>query len=184
MVFKIFGLKAVCLAATVLLIAACETPVDENADAAGSGGSKQTTMVHKHKSQPKIAKTGAAKEQGVLPGSQEDLVLNVGNQIQFGYDKSNLQTSARRVVERWAEWMQQYPAVTVTIEGHCDERGTRDYNLGLGERRADSARKYLIALGINGDRIGTISYGKERPHCVSSNEDCYSQNRRDMLVVN
>ena len=83
-----------------------------------------------------------------------------------------------------ADWLQQYPAVTVTIEGHCDERGTREYNLGLGERRADSARKYLIALGVNADRIGTISYGKERPACVSSNEACWSQNRRGMLLVN
>jgi peptidoglycan-associated lipoprotein len=175
MVFEKFALKAACLAATILLVAACETPVEEKADASGAGAA--TTMTTETK--PK-----AMMESKVVPGSQEDLVLNVGSQIQFAYDKSNLRADARRVVERWADWLRQYPAVTVTIEGHCDERGTREYNLGLGERRADSARKYLIALGINADRMGTISYGKERPLCVSSNEACYSQNRRDMLLVN
>jgi len=108
----------------------------------------------------------------------------VGNQIQYDYDQSTLRSDSRQVVERWADWLRQYPAVTVTIEGHCDERGTREYNLGLGERRADAARKYLIALGINADRVGTISYGKERPVCVSSNDGCYAQNRRGMLLVN
>ncbi|MDA1097620.1 MAG: peptidoglycan-associated lipoprotein Pal [Proteobacteria bacterium] len=178
MVFKKFALKAACLAATMLLVAACETPVEEKADASGTGSAKQSTTAMT-KAEPK-----AAMESKVIPGSQEDLVLNVGGQIQFDYDKSNLRTGDRRIVERWADWLQQYPAVTVTIEGHADERGTREYNLGLGERRADSARKYLIALGINADRIATISYGKERPLCVSSNEACWAQNRRDMLLVN
>jgi peptidoglycan-associated lipoprotein len=183
MVFEKFALKEACLAATILLVAACETPVEEKADTSGSGGAKQTTMMKK---EPKTEMKPMAKSTApqVMPGSQEDLVLNVGSQIQFGYDQSNLRDGDRKVVERWADWLKQYPAVTVTIEGHCDERGTREYNLGLGERRADSARKYLIALGINADRIGTISYGKERPLCVSSNDACYSQNRRDMLLVN
>lgn len=174
MVFEKFAVKAVCLAATILLVAACETPVEEKADTSGTGAAKETMA---KKAEPMM-------ERKVVPGSQEDLVLNVGAQIHFDYDKSNLRTEDRRIVERWADWLKQYPAVTVTIEGHCDERGTREYNLGLGERRADSARKYLIALGINADRIGNISYGKERPVCVSSNEACWSQNRRDMLIVN
>jgi peptidoglycan-associated lipoprotein len=178
MVFEKFALRAACLAATILLVAACETAVEEKAEVSGTGSAKQATTATT-KAEPK-----AMMESKVIPGSQEDLVLNVGGQIQFDYDKSNLRPDARQVVERWADWLQQYPAVTVTIEGHCDERGTREYNLGLGERRADSARKYLIALGINADRVGTISYGKERPSCVSSNEACWSQNRRDMLLVN
>ena len=179
MVFEKFALKAACLAATILLVAACETPVEEKADTSGSGGAKQSTMQKAPKTEMKA--TMAPK---VIPGSQEDLVLNIGSQVHYDYDRSNLRPDARQVVERWADWLQQYPAVTVTIEGHCDERGTREYNLGLGERRADSARKYLIALGVNADRIGTISYGKERPACVSSNEACWSQNRRGMLLVN
>ncbi len=183
MVFEKFALKAVCLAATILLVAACETPVEEKADASGTGGAKQETKMAKDAGASKgDAKSGMKPK--AVPGSQEDLVLKVGNQIQYDYDQSTLLPDSRQMVERWAEWMQQYPAVTVTIEGHCDERGTREYNLGLGERRADAARKYLIALGVNADRVGTISYGKERPLCVSSNESCYSQNRRGMLMVN
>ena len=181
MVFEKFALKAACLAATILLVAACETPVEEKADASGSGGAKQSTTTMQKAPKTETKATMAPK---VAPGSQEDLVLNVGSQIHYDYDQSNLRTDARQVVERWADWLKQYPAVTVTIEGHCDERGTREYNLGLGERRADSARKYLIALGVNADRIGTISYGKERPACVSSNKACWSQNRRGMLLVN
>ena len=183
MVFEKFALKAACLAATILLVAACETPVEEKADASGSGGAKQETKMVK-KAEMKKAEMKPVMEQKVVPGSQEDLVLNVGNQIQYDYDQSTLYSDSRQVVERWADWLRQYQAVTVTIEGHCDERGTREYNLGLGERRADAARKYLIALGINADRVGTISYGKERPVCVSSNDGCYAQNRRGMLLVN
>ena len=183
MVFEKFALKAACLAATILLVAACETPVEEKADTSGAGTASQASAPAKATMESK-AVPGSQKPSGPVPGSQEDLVLNVGGQIHFDYDKSNLRTGDRRIVERWAMWLKQYPSVTVTIEGHCDERGTREYNLGLGERRADSARKYLIALGINADRVGNISYGKERPLCVSSNEACYTQNRRDMLIVN
>ena len=182
MVFEKFALKAACLAATILLVAACETPVEEKADTSGTGGARQETkMVKKAEMKAEMKSTMEPK---VAPGSQEDLVLNVGSQIQYDYDQSVLRSDSRQVVERWAKWLQQYPAVTVTIEGHCDERGTREYNLGLGERRADAARKYLIALGVNADRVGTISYGKERPLCVSSNDGCWAQNRRGMLLVN
>ena len=174
MVFEKFALKAVCLAATILLVAACETPVEEKADASGTGSAKQMT-----KAEPK-----AMMESKVAPGSQEDLVLNVGSQIQFAYDKSNLRTNARRTVERWADWMQQYPAVTVTIEGHCDERGTREYNLALGERRATAARDYLIAFGLNSSRLRTTSYGKERPYALGHNEESWGLNRRSVTVVN
>ena len=120
----------------------------------------------------------------IVPGSQEDLVLNVGDRVYFDFDKSDLTPDSRKRVEAWAAWLKQYPSVTVTVEGHCDERGTREYNIGLGERRSDSARRYLVALGINPDRIGTVSYGKERPVCATSNESCWSQNRRGVLVVN
>ena len=188
MVFEKFALKAACLAATILLVAACETPVEEGKQTSGTGGAKQETQVAKSGQDKKTpmekAEIKTSMENKVVPGSQEDLVLKVGDQIQFDLDKSVLRADARQIVERWADWLQQYPAVMVTIEGHCDERGTREYNLGLGERRADAARKFLIALGVNGDRIGTISYGKERPLCVSSNEGCWAQNRRGMLLVN
>lgn len=177
MSFKMLGLKAVTLAAAVFLVAACETPVEETADTTGTGAAtqQQTTQAQPAPQQP---------VQRVIPGSQEDLVLNVGDRVFFDFDKSDLKPDARATIERWADWLKQYPDVTVTIEGHCDERGTREYNLGLGERRANSAFNYLVALGVNPDRVGTISYGKERPVCISSNEACWSQNRRGVLVVN
>ena len=172
-----FGLKALTLAAVIVLVAACETPVEESAGATGTGAAQTQTS-------QSSAGTTTSGARGVLPGSQEDLVLNVGDRVFFEFDKSDLTPEARATVERWASWLKQYPEVTVTVEGHCDERGTREYNLGLGERRANSAKNYLIALGVNPDRVGTISYGKERPVCVSSNEACWSQNRRGVMVVN
>ena len=183
MAFVNFAKKAACLAAAILLVAACETPVEETQNTSGSGGAKQETKMAKHK-HAHMEKEKSSIDNKVLPGSQEDLVLKIGNQIQFDLDKSVLRDDARQTVKRWSDWLRQYPAVTVTIEGHCDERGTREYNLGLGERRADAARKYLIALGVNADRIGTISYGKERPLCISSSEGCWAQNRRGMLMIN
>ena len=177
-----FAMKAACLAATILLVAACETPVEESQQTSGSGGAKQETKTAKHK-HAHMEKKKPSLVDKVVPGSQEDLVLKVGNQIQFDLDKSVLRDDARETVKRWGDWLQQYPAVTVTLEGHCDERGTREYNLGLGERRADAARKYLIALGVDANRVGTISYGKERPLCISSNKGCWAQNRRGMLMV-
>lgn len=178
--FRYAGLKAVTFLAATLLLAACETPVQEASDSSGAGSASQTKAAP---SQPVQAKP-EKMEPKVVPGSQEDLVLNVGDRLFFDFDKSDLKPAARQQVERWAAWLKQYPSVTVTVEGNCDERGTREYNLGLGERRADSARKYLIALGVNPDRVATISYGKERPVCVTSDEACWSQNRRDVLVVN
>lgn len=169
------GFKGICVAAAVLLLAACETPQEDESDAGAKGQAPQQTIAT---SQP------AAKIEGPAPGSQEELDLSVGSLIYFDFDKYDLKPEARATIERWAQWLDQNPSVTVTIEGHADERGTREYNLGLGERRATSARNYLLALNVNADRIGTISYGKERPVCATSNEACWSQNRRDHMIVN
>jgi len=163
------GLKAAAIGAALLLLAACETSPEKSTESAGTGASTSTTDT-------KVTSK-------ILPGSQEDLVANVGDRIFFGYDESDLKPDARDQVERWAAWLKANPSVSVIIEGHADERGTREYNLGLGERRADSAAKYLVALGINSVRVGTISYGKERPVCGTSNEACWSQNRRDVMMV-
>ena len=180
--FQKTGLKAVSVAAAMFLLAACETPVEESAETSGTGTATQTTAAPSKPDETMKKEEKMAPK--VVPGSQEDLVLNVGDRVFFDFDKSDLKPDARATIERWASWLKQYPSVTVTIEGHCDERGTREYNIGLGERRADSARRYLIALGVNPDRIGTVSYGKERPVCVTSNESCWSQNRRGVMVVN
>lgn len=120
---------------------------------------------------------------GPVPGTQQDLVVNVGDRVFFGYDQHDLTMEGRNTLERQAAWMRQYPNIRVTIEGHADERGTREYNLALGERRAQAARNYLIALGISPSRITTISYGKERPAVVGSNEAAWAQNRRAVTVV-
>jgi peptidoglycan-associated lipoprotein len=176
MYFKSMGLKSLCLAAVVALAAACETAQDQSAASSGQGGARQATT-------STTATPTPATPAGPTPGSQADLVASVGDRVFFDFDKYELKPQARNTVERWAGWLKRYPQVTVTLEGHADERGTREYNLGLGERRATSARNYLIALGIDRNRMRTISYGKERPVCTASNEACWSQNRRVVMMV-
>ncbi len=118
------------------------------------------------------------------PGSQEDLVVNVGDRVFFDFDKYSLKADARKTLQRQAVWLKKYQANTITVQGHCDERGTREYNLALGERRANSVKNYLIALGINPNRIKTLSYGKERPAVAGSNDAAWAQNRRGVTMVN
>ena len=121
--------------------------------------------------------------QGPAPGTQADLVVNVGDRIFFGYDRYDLTPEARTVLDNQANWLQQYPNLNATIEGHSDERGTREYNLALGERRANSVKNYLAAKGVSGSRLTTISYGKERPAVPGSDDTSYSQNRRGVTKV-
>jgi peptidoglycan-associated lipoprotein len=160
---KLMGVFAV-----VLLLAACETAPQQSGAAMGSGAQ---------------ASAPAATRSGPVPGSAEDLVANVGDRVFFDFDKYNLKPDARQQIEKWAAWLRQYPQVAVTIEGHCDERGTREYNLALGERRANAAKDYLVALGIFANRIKIISYGEEKPAALGSNEDAWKQNRRSVLTV-
>ena len=100
----------------------------------------------------------------------------------FDYDKADLREDARTALSADAEWLKKYGSTQVLIEGHCDERGTSEYNLALGDRRANAAKEYLVSLGIDGARIKTVSYGKERPFCTQSTEDCWQQNRRAHFV--
>ena len=157
------------LIAAVLMLAACSSETQPTKATTGTGMQVP----------PATAPAGTQ----IVPGSQADLVANVGDRVFFDYDKSDLRPDARAQVEKWAAWLKKYPQNNVTIEGHCDERGTREYNLALGERRAAAAKKYLAALGIEARRINTISYGKERPAVVGSNEAAWAQNRRDVMVV-
>ena len=126
---------------------------------------------------------GAGYGQGAAPGTQQDLVVNVGDRIFFGYDRFDLTGEGQSTLDRQAAWLKQYPNVNVTIEGHCDERGTREYNLALGERRASSVKNYLIALGVPATRINTISYGKERPAVLGADDESWAQNRRGVTIV-
>lgn len=119
----------------------------------------------------------------IVPGSAEDLRVNVGDTVHFDYDKFDLRDSDRTTLQKQAQWLQQYPSVRVTVEGHCDERGTREYNLALGARRANAVKEYLVSLGVSAARVDTISYGKERPVCTESSEDCWAQNRRGVTTI-
>ena len=127
---------------------------------------------------------GASGGPGFDPGSQQDLAATAGDRVFFAYDQSTISDEGQQILQRQAQWLQRYPQVSVTIEGHCDERGTREYNLALGERRAQAVKKVLMALGIPAGRIQTISYGKDRPIVVGSDENGYAQNRVGITTVN
>ncbi len=123
-----------------------------------------------------------SSQTGSAPGSEADLVQNVGDRVFFELDKSELSQEARQTLDRQAAWLKRYPTVHVTIEGHCDERGTREYNLALGARRANAVKSYLVALGVDSGRIQTISYGAERPAVLGTGEAVWHQNRRAVTV--
>ena len=162
----------------VLFVAACATTPKDSADSSGSGSSSSGSDVS---SEGNITETPGS---GIVSGSQEDLIVNVGDRVFFGYDSSDLDSDALELLQDQVAWLKQNSDVTVTIEGHCDERGTREYNLALGEKRAQAVKNYLIGLGINPDRVSTISYGKERPAVVGSNDGAWAQNRRSVTIVN
>ena len=119
----------------------------------------------------------------ITPSTKLDEMVMREN-IYFDFDKSNLKPAAQENLLRKAEWLRANPDVTITIEGHCDERGTNEYNLALGDRRAESAKGFLVNLGISASRLTTISYGEERPVCTRSNEECWAKNRRGHFVIN
>ena len=119
----------------------------------------------------------------ILPGSEQDFRVNVGDTVHFALNKYQVEDNDRSLLQRQATWLNRYPRVRVRIEGHCDERGTREYNLALGARRANAVKEYLAGQGVSVARIDTISYGKERPICTESNEACWSQNRRGVTTI-
>jgi peptidoglycan-associated lipoprotein len=160
------NLRYLSLLAGVLVLAACAETPENKGGAAGAGGAQAATTTT------------------VQPGSREDFIQNVGDRVFFDFDKSDIKPEGRTTLQRQADWLKKYPNVTVTVEGHCDERGTREYNLALGERRATAVKRMLVALGIPTNRVSTISYGKERPAVVGSNEAAWAQNRRGVTVIN
>lgn len=158
------NLRPLALLAVVLLVAACtETP---KSGGPGTGATTTTTTSN------------------VVPGSKQDFVQNVGDRVFFAFNESNITPEGHAILEKQADWLKRYQNVTITVEGHCDDRGTREYNLALGERRATAVKKMLVALGIPANRVSTISYGKERPAVVGDNEAAWAQNRRGVTVVN
>ena len=127
---------------------------------------------------------GTGPGAAAVPGSEQDFTVNVGDRVFFSEDQSTLTPEAQETLRRQAAWLNKYPKVTVQVEGHADERGTREYNIALGERRATAARNFLVSQGIDARRVATISYGKERPAVLGSNEGAWRQNRRGVAVVN
>ena len=125
----------------------------------------------------------AANSQKAVPGSERDFIINVGDRIHFLVDQSTLTVEAQDILRRQAAWLKQYPNVTIQVEGHADERGTREYNIALSARRGTTARNFIIAQGISPQRVSTIAYGKERPVALCEQESCWSQNRRAVTVV-
>ena len=127
---------------------------------------------------------GVGGEGPITPGTSRDFAVNVGDVVRFEVDSSSLTGEAQGILRNQAVWLNQYPQYTVTIEGHADERGTRDYNLALGARRATAVRGFLAQQGVSASRIRTISYGKERPIAVCDDISCWSQNRRAQTILN
>jgi len=119
----------------------------------------------------------------IIPGSAQDFKVNVGDTVHFALNQFNVEDNDKTTLGKQAAWLARYPSVRLTIEGHCDERGTREYNLALGARRANAVKEYLVAQGVAAGRLETVSYGKERPVCTESNEECWAQNRRGVSVV-
>jgi peptidoglycan-associated lipoprotein len=133
---------------------------------------------------PDAALAGTDGRGPISPGSQRDFSVNVGDLVYFSSDSSDLTPEAQTILQKQSQWLRQYPQFTITVEGHADERGTREYNIALGARRATSVRNYLAQNGIQAARIKTISYGKERPVAVCDDISCWSQNRRAQTVLN
>ena len=144
--------------------------------ATGPGGSAQASV-------RVTVNPAAAEDTGPAPNPGLDQLFSANvKDAYFDFNKSDLRTDARQALTQTAEFLKNYPQMRVAVEGHCDERGSTEYNLGLGERRAQAARDFLVQLGISADRLTTVSYGKEKPFCTQSNEGCWQQNRRAHFV--
>ena len=150
---------------------------------AGCASKKEVPVEAPPPPAPMAAPAPAPVTSSIVPGSAEDLRVNVGDTVHFDYDSYALTDEDKSTLQRQASWLQKYPAVRVTVEGHCDERGTREYNLALGARRANAVKEFLASLGVAASRADTISYGKERPICTDSNESCWAQNRRGVTTI-
>lgn len=177
---SILGSSVISLA--VVLIAACASkPTPPPAMAAAE-------PVRAAPAAPPPARTAPAQvaypaRPAIVPGSLKDFQVNVGDTVYYSFDSSNLDDPARAVLQKQAAWLERYRSVTLQVQGNADERGTREYNLALGARRAASARDYLVSLGVASSRVATISYGKERPVCSESTEPCWAMNRRALSAI-
>ena len=190
------------LAAGAALLTACETASEIDAIASGASGSSATTSTASSGSaassgsSDSSSSSSSSTSSSGASGSSSDstttysydtdpktALIKVGDRVLFGYDSSELDDDDRSVLDNQAKFLNQNPSLKVTIEGHCDERGTREYNLALGEKRASAVKDYLISVGINSERISVVSYGKERPQVLGSNKAAWSMNRRSVTTI-
>lgn len=178
---KFFQLTIIAL--IPLMLAACSSNKKDLGDSDGMTIGQPEDLTNEGMAVEGVDQYGTSTIGGVdssaVPGSQEDLAVQAGSDIVFfDTDRSDLNPQARAIIEAQARWLNMYPNLNVTIEGHADERGTREYNLALGDRRASSTKNYLIANGVDPRRINTISYGKEQPMVVGADGTSWAQNRR------
>lgn len=165
--------KFVMVAAMTALLAACASTPEETVTTTETTPPPQTTRTVDTGSQPT----------GPIPGTTEHFVATAGDRVFYDLDRSTLTSAGRETLRRQADWLNAYPGARILIAGNCDERGTREYNLALGARRANAARDYLVSLGVSPSRIQTVSYGKERPTCRESSERCWSLNRNAITMI-
>ena len=170
----------------VLFLASCATSPVKTVKTDGGGSSSSSSSVSSSEDSASVESTSDVPSdyEGIYPGSQEDLIVNVGDRVFFAFDSFELDADAQELLQDQAAWLKQYNKSSITIEGHCDERGTREYNLALGEKRAQAVKNYLNGLGVSKSSLSTISYGKERPAVIGSNDAAWSQNRRSVTIVN
>lgn len=167
--------KLISLLAALVLVSACASEPEETSEATNVGASDGSSSTS--------TTTATTEAPTVAPGSVKDFVVNVGDRVFFDYDSSDIRADAVPTLEAQAAFLRTFPSLTLVIEGHADERGTREYNLALGERRANAHKDYLISLNVDPARIETISYGKERPAVAGSNESAWAQNRRAVVAL-
>lgn len=185
MTSKRLGKNIAVISAVALMLAACSSKDTPPEDTAPPVVETDDSMSSGQPDQPSTPELSAEELDAQAMGSpnQSSLTAYAGDRVFFPYDSSELTDEARMTLAKQVRWLERFPRVSVTVEGHCDERGTREYNLALGERRATAVKNYLIARGIPASRLKTISYGKERPAVVGNGESTWSQNRRGVLVV-
>ena len=167
--------KLIALLGGLLLLAACSSPPPGGP---GAGPGAYGAIPPGGPGGP-----GGISSSQIVPGSQQDLAQTAGDRVFFAFNRADISPEAQQTLTRQAEWLRRYPNVMVRIEGHCDERGTREYNLALGARRASAAKSVLVALGIPASRISTISYGKDRPVVLGSTPSAWAQNRVAITTV-
>ncbi len=163
--------------AAMLAISACSDQSQQAGGVTGSGSALGTQQPRGPVGQ------GALTEAERLAQLQREFQTSVGDRVYFGLDSVSLNAESKQTLDRQAAFLRRYPTIALRIEGHADERGTREYNLALGDRRAQSVREYLLAQGVSANRLATTTYGKERPEAIGSNESAWSQNRRAVSVI-